>query len=719
MTFSLPVRPGGALLLAAGLLLALSPARGQPAAATEGGPIALPQIDVQESRPTGTSPVRGYVAPVTASATKTDTPLLETPQSITAITRDRLDTQAVRSVEEALRYVPGVTIGSSGFDPRFDGARIRGFDARASQYLDGLRLLRQFGPTSIEPYGLERIEVVRGPASVLYGQTVPGGLINMVSKRPTDTPFGEVVFSAGSHGRVQGAFDLGGPASQDGSVLYRMTGLVRGSGTQIDYVDDNRYFLAPAVTWRPTGDTSLTLLGHFQYDQAPSPIGLPAVGTLQPSRNGTIPRSRYAGEPGFRDSDVSVYGLGWDFRHEFNDTFSLRQNGRWLNNRVDYQTMYGTALTADQATLSRGALLQREGSDTVNIDTTGTARLATGPVSHTILAGMDYRQYWGNYQSYFGRAPSLNLYNPDYGAFVADPRGAFTSRTNRDDRLLQLGLYAQDQLRFRNWLLTIGGRQDWAQSTQTSNVVASRNSSNDNAFTGRVALMYLFDLGLAPYASYSTSFDPVVGAAAPQRGSTSFRPTEGEQWEIGFKYQPPGSNSMISAAYFDLTQTNVATRDPVYTTFQVQTGEIAVHGLELEALASLGSGLNLIGSYTWLDGKIAKANDATVGNRPALVPEHMANLWLDYRIQEGRFQGLGFGAGTRFMSALYGDNANLYRSPSVWLADASISYVIGGWRATVNASNLFDKSYVASCQGGFYCYYGTGRTVIGSLAYRW
>lgn len=713
-------RPAGPLLAALVFAVLTIPSSAQEAAAPAAGSVALPPIEVSGAAPTATAPVQGYVAPVAASGTKTDTPLIETPQSITVITRDRIDAQAARSVEEALRYTPGVTAELSGFDPRFDGVRIRGFDARPSQYLDGLRLLRQFGPTSIEQYGLERIEVVRGPASVLYGQTVPGGLIDLVSKRPTRTPFGEVNLSAGSHNRFQGAFDLGGPVNADGTVLYRLTGLIRDSDTQIDHVRDNRYFIAPAVTWQPTEDTSLTLLARYQYDQTTSPIGLPAVGTLLPNRNGSIARSRYAGEPGFNRSDVTLFSIGWDFRHRFDEVWSIRQNARYLNNRVAYETMYGSALSADQTTLSRGALLQRESSDTINIDTMAQARFATGPVSHTLLLGADYRQYWGNYQSWFGRASSLNLFSPNYGAAVADPRAAPVIATNRDDRLLQFGLYAQDQIRFGNWLLTLGGRQDWAQTIQTSQLTGARSSTNDGAFTGRVALMYLFPFGLSPYVSYATSFDPVVGAAAPQRGGGSFEPTRGEQYEAGLRYQPPGSNSLFSAAVFDLRQTNVSTRDPAYTAFQVQTGEIRVRGLELEALASLAEGLNLIASYTYLDGEITRANDGTRGNRPALVPQHTASLWGEYRFQEGsRLAGLSLGAGVRHVGALYGDNANLYRSPSVTLADASIGYQIGSYRLTLNASNIFNKEYVASCTGAFYCYYGTGRTVIGSVAYRW
>jgi iron complex outermembrane receptor protein len=683
-------------------------------------PVIVPEVQVEATGQTAAGPVQGFVATEQRSATKTDTPLLETPQSVSVITRDRMDAQAVRSVSEALRYTPGVDSEAAGFDPRFDDLRIRGFDARPSQYLDGLRLLRQFGPSSIEEYGLERIEVVRGPSSVLYGQTTPGGLINLVTKRPTVAPFGEVNLSAGSHDRYQGSFDLGGPLTADGKFLYRLTGVVRNSDTQVDHVSDDRYYIAPAITWRPDANTSLTLLGRFQYDQGGSPIGLPSVGTLLPNRNGRIPRNRYSGEPGFNNSDVSIAALGWEFEHRFDDTWSIRQNGRYLNNNVNYNTMYGTGLSADQTTLSRGTLTQREGSGTINLDTTITARFATGPIAHTVLFGTEQRFYSGNYQTYFGRGPSLNLFSPNYGGYVADARIAPTFYTNRDDQLTQYGIYAQDQLRLGNWLLTVGGRQDWASSKATNQFNGVRTSQDDDAFTGRAALMYLFDNGLAPYVSYSTSFDPVTGGTAPQRGGGQFQPTEGEQYELGLKFQPRGMNSFVTASLFNLTQTNVSTRDPLYTGFSVQTGEIRVRGLELEATASLAEGLNLIAAYTYLDGEITSANDNTQGNRPGLVPRHSASLWADYRFGEGSLlPGFGFGGGLRYMSSRFGDNANTLRSPSVTLADASISYQTGPYNLSVNASNLFDKTYVSSCSGAFYCYYGTGRTVIGTLSYRW
>jgi iron complex outermembrane receptor protein len=690
-----------------------------PAAAhaqdAEGGSVVLPPISVETAAPTGTSPVQGYVAPVTSTATKTDTPLIETPQSISVITRDQLDDRAVQSITEALGYTAGTFSGTVA-DPRFDDPNIRGFSAGPNQFLDGLRILRNFGAPAIEPYGLERVEVLRGPSSVLYGQSVPGGLVNMVSKRPTDDKFGEVNLQAGSHDRYQGSFDLGGPLDPDGKFLYRLTALGRDSGTQMDDVDDDRWFVAPALTWKPTSDTKLTLLGRFQHDEAQSPPGLPAFGTLYGSPFGDISTSFHPGEPTFSDSQLELSSIGYDLEHRFNDTFSIRQNARYLHLSFDYDSLYTSGLAADQRTLNRGTIVQRESSDTVNIDTSGQAKFATGPLGHTALLGVDYRRFWGDTKTGFGLAPSLDLLNPVYGQAIALP----AIGTDRDDDLSQIGVYVQDQIKLDRWLLTLGGRQDWVSTEQRSRITGATTEQDDSAFTGRAALMYLFDAGFAPYVSYTTSFDPVIGTQAPQRGGGTFEPTEGEQYEVGVKYQPPGSDSFITAALFDLTRTNVTTTDPDFPTFQIQTGEARVRGIELEATANLMAGLNITAAYTYLDTEITESNSGTEGNRLATVPKNLASLWGDYTFPEGSFlEGFGFGAGVRHIGSRFGNDANDIEVPSVTLFDAAVHYDFGQFRVGLNANNLFDREYVASCGSVGGCYYGNRLAVISTLTYHW
>ncbi|UEM19664.1 TonB-dependent siderophore receptor [Skermanella mucosa] len=700
---------------AAVMILPAALPAGAAAQGTDGGQIVLPPISVETTAPTGTGPVQGYVAPVTSTATKTDTPLIETPQSISVITRDQLDDRAVQSITEALGYTAGTFSGTIA-DPRFDDPNIRGFSAGPNQFLDGLRILRSFGAPAIEPYGLERVEVLRGPSSVLYGQSVPGGLVNMVSKRPTEQSFGEVNLQAGSHDRYQGSFDLGGPLDQEGQFLYRLTALGRKSDTQMDYVEDDRWFVAPALTWKPDADTRLTLLGRFQHDEAQSPPGLPAVGTLFGSPFGDISTSFYPGEPTFRDSELELSSIGYDFEHRIDDTFTIRQNARYLHLSFDYDTLFTSGLAADQRTLQRGSLIQRESSDTVNIDTSGQAKFATGPLGHTALLGVDYRRFWGDTQTGFGAAPSLDLLNPVYGQAIALP----PIGTDRDDDLSQLGVYVQDQVRLHRWLLTLGGRHDWVETEQRSRITGAETTQDDSAFTGRAALMYLFDSGFAPYVSYTTSFDPVIGTQAPQRGGGTFEPTEGEQYEVGVKYQPPGSNSFFTAALFDLTRTNVTTTDPDFPTFQVQTGEARVRGIELEATASLTQGLDVTAAYTYLDSEVTESNAGTEGNRLAAVPEHLASLWGAYRFPEGSaLEGFGLGAGVRHVGSRFGNEANDIKVPGVTLFDAAIHYDFDRFRVALNANNLFDKEYVTSCGSVGGCYYGNRLAVISTLTYRW
>jgi iron complex outermembrane receptor protein len=679
------------------------------------GSVVLPPISVEGAAPTATSPVQGYVAPVTGTATKTDTPLIETPQSISVITRDQLNDRAVQSITEALGYTAGTFSGTVA-DPRFDDPNIRGFSAGPNQYLDGLRILRTFGAPAVEQYGLERVEVLRGPSSVLYGQSVPGGLVNMVSKRPTDQSFGEVNLQAGSHDRYQGSFDLGGALDAEKQLTYRLTALGRKSDTQMDYVEDDRIFVAPALTWKPNSDTRLTLLGRFQHDEAQSPPGLPAIGTLYGNPLGQISTSFYPGEPTFRDSELEMSSIGYDFEHRFNDTFTIRQNARYLHLSFDYDSLFTSGLAADQRTLQRGSLVQRESSDTVNVDTTAQAKFGTGPLDHTALFGIDYRRFWGDTRTGFGTAPSLDLFNPVYGQQIALP----AIGTDRDDELSQIGVYVQDQVKLDKWLLTLGGRHDWVETEQRSRITGEETSQDDTAFTGRAALMYLFDAGFAPYVSYTTSFDPVVGSQAPQRGGGTFEPTEGEQYEVGVKYQPPGSNSFITAALFDLTRTNVTTTDPDFPTFQLQTGEARVRGVELEATASLMQGLNLTAAYTYLDSEITESNSGTEGNRLATVPEHLASLWGDYTFPEGSLlEGFGFGAGVRHIGSRFGNDANDIKVPSVTLFDAAVHYDFDQFRIGLNANNLFDKKYVTSCGSVGGCYYGNRLAVISTLTYRW
>lgn len=716
---TLSPRPRWGLLLTVGIAAvsgAPMAARAQDAASDA---IQLDEITVQGAgaRESATSPVRGYVARRTVTGTKTDTPILEVPQSVSTVTRDQMDAREVQTVGQALDYSAGVVSQPFGTDPRFDAPIIRGFSAANSQYLNGLKLMRDQGATAIEPYGLERIDVLRGPSSVLYGQGNPGGLINMVSKRPVWDTIAEVSAQAGSFDNYSGSFDVGGPIGKGSELAYRLTGLARTSDTQTDFVDEDRYFFAPALTWQPGDGTSLTLLASIQHDTPQSPIGLPAEYTVNAPKGMSLSTNTYLGDPNFESSNRTLSNLGYEFSHNFDETFAVRQNARytWLN--WDYDSLYYNGLSAtDPDVAMRGTSTNSENLGTFTIDNQVEKSFATGPVEHTVLVGLDYRNHNVDTSTTFGTAPSVNVFAPSYYmAIVNDP----WYESSTDGTISQLGLYGQDQVRFGPWLLTLGLRQDWANvdSTTDSNFGDTVQDQNDSATTGRVGLTYLFANGVAPYASYSTSFEPVIGNMPAVLGGEPFKPSEGKQYEAGIKYQPVGINALFTVALYNLTQSNVSTLDEIGgVSYTVQTGEIRVQGIEFSATASLADGLNLIANYTYMDPEITAGQYS--GNRPANVPDYLANAWLDYTIKGGVMEGLGFGGGVRFVGERYALDDNALLLDSNTLFDAALHYEKGPFKLQLNVNNIADEKYVSSC-GYFGCFYGDGRTVLAQLSYKW
>ncbi len=694
-------------------------------AAGTGGPQVLPPVEVSAATPNETAwgHVDGYVAARTQTGSKTDTPLIEVPQSISVVTRDRIDAQAAQTVEQALRYTAGVRTETFGIQTRQEAFFIRGFlQSRTSQYRDGLLMPYPGGYSTwmMEPYGLERIEVLRGPSSVLYGQNGPGGLINLVTRRAGGRQR-EIEITGGSFGRAQGAFDIGDSIDQAGEFSARLTGLARYSRTQTDFVDDDRAYIAPSVTWRPSADTSLTFLSDYQKIRTGSADSfLPAQGTVYATPAGRIPVNRFSGEPAFNNYDSTQYSLGYLFEHRFDQTWSVRQNLRYAHLNSKYDTVYGSGLAPDLVTLYRGAFNDRSKMGTFAVDNQAEARFGTGPLAHTVLMGLSYQRTLTDLTIGFGGAPSINIYNPVYGAPVPTP----ATVVSNDQVNNQTGLYLQDQIKVAdNWVLVLGGRQDWSNTDTKNRLSGTKTRQSDSAFSGRAGLVYVSAIGLAPYVSYAESFLPVSGVSF---GGATFRPETGQQYEAGVKYQPRGVDSFITAAVFDLTRQNVTTPDPAHPGFSIQTGEVRSRGIELEGVASLADGLNLIGSYTYNNVKVTKSNDVDQGKRPMGVPTHMASAWADYTQGRGPLKGLGLGAGVRYVGATPGDLANTFDVPSATLFDASIHYDLGGLsqtlqgvRLSVNATNLFDREYVASCSAATSCFWGNRRTVLATLRYRW
>jgi len=675
-------------------------------------------------------PVVGYLATQSATGTKTDTPILTTPQSISVVTKDQIADQGAQNLVEALRYTPGVSLDTFGATTLFDAVKLRGFDA--PRYLDGLRLPldpgTQFAFPRIETYGLERIEVLRGPASGLYGQTDPGGLINMISKRPTATPQHEIIGTFGSFNRFQGAFDSSGPLDRNGEFLYRVVGLGYSTDGQQDFVHQNKVFIAPSLTWRPTTDTSFTILSQYQnIDNKGWQQYVPGgAAGLAPNPFGRIPYSRYIGEPSADGYKLEQFAIGYALEHRFDNNLQFRSNFRYFDVTNNLAGVRSEGLLPDFRTALRSFNYVNSAVQNVALDNQIQADFATGPLIHKVLAGFDYQRHDSTSNYKFTFIAPIDVFAPAYGAFIplASTLAPFidTQTTAK-----QAGLYLQDQVKLDRWTLTLTGRQDWAQADTISKAffpAAGTYLQNDKATTGRVGLNYLFDNGVSPYANYSTSFVPTSGT---NQFGQLFKPTTGEGAEVGIKFKPVGTNLMLTAAVFELTQQNVLTADPTNVIFSVQTGEVRVRGIELEARGNITRELEVIGAYSRYDPKVTKSNDGFVGNYLVNTSLDQAALWAKYTWYDGPVAGLGIGGGMRYVGKNYGDAANTIVIPEYTLFDATVSFDLRylrpdlrGWSAQINATNLTNKYYVSSCLTALaYCGLGSARTVLGTLKYAW
>jgi iron complex outermembrane receptor protein len=675
----------------------------------------------------GNGPVHGYLASQSVTGTKTDTPILETPQSISVVTQDQITAQGAQSVNDALQYTPGVSLESFGSNTFFDLFKLRGFDA--PRYLDGMRLPMDnttFAVPRVETYGLERLEVLKGPSSGLYGATDPGGLINMVSKRPQDTPHYSVEGTFGSFNRFQGAFDIGGPVDKNGEFLYRIVGLGRQSDTQTDFMTDNKIYIAPSLTWRPTNDTSFTILSQYsKIDNKGYQQYVPGQVTFLSNPNGPVPYSRYLGEPGTDGFKLEQASIGYEFTHRFDNNLQFRQNFRFFDVSNNLSATRSEGMLSDRLVARTYNYVQAHAQN-YTLDNQLQADFRTGPLTHKVLAGFDYINLKSSTDYRSAAIAPIDAYAPVYGTAVPsfDSLSPFILR---DDKLSQAGLYLQDQIKLDRWTLSLTGRQDWVSTEFTSLAAfppAGSYVRNDSAQTGRIGLNYLFDFGLAPYVSYSTSFTPNLGS---DLSGNSFKPTTGEGTEIGVKFKPNGMNLMLTAALFDIDQDNVLTADATNPFFNVQTDAARVRGFEFEARGNVTREFEIIAGYSHLDPKVTKSSAGNVGKYLQNTALEQASLWGKYTWQNGPLAGFGIGAGVRYVGKSYGDAGNTFEVPSYTLFDAALSYDFAymrpdlkGLTMQVSAKNLADRYYVASCLTGLaYCAMGTGRTVLGTLKYSW
>ncbi|SDO90347.1 iron complex outermembrane recepter protein [Phyllobacterium sp. YR620] len=680
----------------------------------DAGNIQLNTIVIDgDSNPVG--PDKGYIAKNTLTGSKTDVPIREIPQSISVVTREQMDDRIVDRVEDAIAYTSGVTASPWGVDERFDQFLIRGFDVGTyAVFRDGLpQKAIDFSGFKSEPYGMERVEVLKGPSSVLYGENDVAGLVNLVTKRPTTDPFYSAYAGYGSFNTYELGIDAGGPLDKEGVWTYRLTGLLRDGELETDFSQNDRVYIAPAITWSPSADTSLTVLANYQWDKLTPNAFLPVANPAFPDLP-KFSRSFTTAQPGFNDFDANHGSIGYLFEHSFNDAWKVQQNLRYSSQDTDYRHLYYSSM-ADDTTMNRTLFTVDETATIFSVDNNVQYDYENARIKNTLLMGLDYTRQTVDGHNGYGEGPTLDITDPDYHLDIEAP-AIYVDRKQTVD---QIGLYGQTQTKFDDhWLLTLGGRQSWVTNKNFDRLSDTSDTQDDNAFTGKAGLGYLFDNGFTPYISYTESFSPVIGQGS---SGQTFAPSEGKQYEAGVKYEPDYFPGTVTGSVFEITKSNVLTPDPVDPTFQVQTGEVRHRGFELESVVNLFHGVSLIASYTYLDAEITSSNiDGEVGNRPALVPEHQAGLWAKYTFETGALEGLNVGSGVRYVGSTYGDNANLIKVDNYTLVDALISYEKNGWKGSLKASNIFDKEYYSTCSsddiGNPMCIYGEGRAIKATLS---
>lgn len=683
----------------------------------------------------------------TSGATKTDTAIAETAQSVSVIAREELDARGVQNLNEAMRYVAGVSLESSGIDNRVDDFRIRGFDAGSwanNVTIDGMRAPQgsQWNRSMVDSWNLDRVEVLKGPSAVMYGQVAPGGMVNQVSKTPVPDQQQVLRLGIDGNGQYSTAFDVG-TGSDDNRHLLRLVGLYRDGQTQIDRTEQQHWFLAPSYTFQIAERTRLTLLGLYQKDDGGSTYQfLPMEGTLRPTAYGYMKNTTFIGEPNWNTFDRTIWTAGYLFEHSFNNNWTLSQSAR----HTDVESVFRTVVTngglnADGRTQKRRATWGEGDSKGETVDTRLTGKFSTGVAEHTVLFGVDWQKAdWTGARGAMTNPADIDIFNPVYTNYVPVTTSInYTGGINR-----QTGAYLQDQIAIDKWRLTFGGRHDWSKDdtwsqgyTVASNTYAAKVPTRvkDKAFTGNAGVLYVADNGLTPYLSYAESFQPAATNINMSYKQTPFDPVTGKQWEAGIKYQPASFDGLLTLSAYDLRQQNIVTNDPDPThqdkcgnkgdsVCQVQDGEGRVRGAELEGRITPLEGFSLIGAASWMDSEVTRSNNGYTGKQLAMVPDWMAALWADYTFLAGGLEGLSVAAGVRYNGRSYGDSANLYLIPSYTLWDAAIRYDAGqhgavGTQFAINLSNLTDKRFVSTCGGVSSCYYGTGRTVTATARFSW
>ncbi|WP_353144763.1 TonB-dependent siderophore receptor [Paracoccus sp. (in: a-proteobacteria)] len=690
-------------LLTSTVLTAAVPALAQ----AQEGAVVLDQVTITVGQ------AQGYAAQRSTAGTKTDTPLDETPASVSVVTDRQMRDQGVTSVAQALRYTPGVASEYRGSSNISDETYIRGF-GYVPRYLDGLAI--EGSGQQIGPWILESVATVKGPASLLYGQASPGGLIDMELKKADGTEHNRLGFDTGTDARAGVRLDVA--RRLDDTLSWRLVGLAEKADTQEDGLETRRLTLLPSLRWAPTDATTVTAYAMYQREPDAGYRNFrEALGTLNPTSYGYIPGDFLVGDPDFERSERTSKSFGWTVEHKISDALTLRQKARYSIGDWDQRTLVWGVLAADERTISRTVTESYSKTKQALLDNQAEYRLNAGGGEHVILGGIDLKYTRNDSTSSYGAAAkSIDWTDPVHAVgTVGEPRG----QSDGISRLRQTGIYVQDQAKFGNLHVQAGLRYDWATNDSRDLLTGGRETYDGEALTGRIGLLYEMANGFSPYVSYSTSFEPVT--QTPASGQDPFDPTEGRQVEIGVKWANSAETLMVTAAAYDLRQTNILKYDDATATYR-QIGEIKSRGFELEAQGRVTDAFSLVAGYSYNDSKVSKSNDPDeIGTHNDRVPRHQALIWGKYDFGNGWDAALG----VRYIGKSWA-RGNAFTVPGVTLVDAAVGYDLGaldrryeGVRAQLNVTNLTDEFYTASCASAYACWVGSERQARLSVDYTW
>ncbi|OAT39318.1 ferrichrome-iron receptor [Proteus myxofaciens ATCC 19692] len=655
---------------------------------------------------------------VSAQALKVDTSLQETPKSVSIVTQKDLETHAPQKLDEALRYTSGVVSQPYGADNDTDWLRVRGFEA--ATYLDNSRLFRDgYYTWLLEPYGFEQIEVVKGSSAVLFGESTPGGAINIVQKKPTFNSKNEVFLEAGNNDQRGVGFDLSTGKIEDSRVRYRLVGLMKKSDGELSHTDNKRIYLAPSMAINLTDDTMLTFMASYLHDDGtPTNPFFTAAGTIISSPFGKIKPSTNLGEPDYDKYKRTQISVGYLLDHNINDVWRFSQRLNYGYNDLTLRSVYAFP-NADitQTELNRGVVFRDGKNQSITFDNNVVGEWDTDNFEHTLLAGVELQHHRtkGDEQDNYSFS-TINPWNPIYGRYT--PLDS-ANNINRTIDKTQYSLYSQYQTKFDSrWIGVAGIRQDWVKTENKTHQQHVEKSRTDSEFSLNTGLMYLADNGLSPYVNYSQSFE-VMSTIDPATQDL-YKPLKGDQIEAGIKYTPDFIDGFFNIAWFDITQKNALVANPD-TFVSTQTGKVTSKGIELSSEVQLTERIALKGNYTYTDMK----TDNTGGRgkqQAALIPKNMASVWGSYTLPITATQDITLGTGVRYIGKSKDNPANpagkdlTVASATLW--DMAATYNIDKqWQLQLNVNNILDKEYLSGCD--YYCYYGQSRSVLLNAKYRW